>query len=264
MNITYKTEIKPTARQILKIRQMMRICCWIYNQYIKINCNLYKMYQRGFLASTELRFMTVEKFERYVDVELREEKKYLWLKECGNYTRKMILINAENAFKSFLQKKAAFPRLKIDNQKVKIHLRNKKNDMWVIERHRINIPTLGFIRLKEYGYLPVNENVLKGIVSAEAGRYYITIIVKNKQNQLDKKICKQKMTQNDLLTIEDRIIKIIKKINREKRSLSRKYENEKDHTSFSNIEKQKIKIAKLEKKLQIMRKNYKNEICNIK
>lgn len=48
------------------------------------------------------------------------------------------------------------------------------------ERHRINIPTLGWVRLKEKGYIPTTKDGYKirsGTVSISAGRYYVSVVI---------------------------------------------------------------------------------------
>ena len=63
-----------------------------------------------------------------------------------------------------------------------------KTDTKVIiqcERHRIKIPTLGWVRLKEKGYIPTNPetHVIKsGSISYKAGRYYVSVLVEEKES----------------------------------------------------------------------------------
>lgn len=48
------------------------------------------------------------------------------------------------------------------------------------ERHRIKIPTLGWGRVKEKGYIPINTNrytIKSKTVSYKAGRYYVSVLV---------------------------------------------------------------------------------------
>ena len=47
----------------------------------------------------------------------------------------------------------------------------KMSTDWKVDRHRINIPTLGWIQLKEKGYIPTKAIVKSGTVSKKAGRY---------------------------------------------------------------------------------------------
>jgi putative transposase len=58
-------------------------------------------------------------------------------------------------------------------------VRNNPKDCFC-ERHRINIPTLGWVRLKEKGYLPTTKDgfvIKSGTVSIKAGRYYVSVLV---------------------------------------------------------------------------------------
>lgn len=266
MEITYKTEIKPTAEQIIKIERCMKICCWIYNRYIMTNIRLNKMYQRGLLSQKQTRFITADDFEHYINMRTATKKKFLWLKQCDRYTRKIILINAENAFKKYSRQEADFPKLKnFTENTVKLHLKGRKNNEWLVQRHRINVPSLGFVRLKEYGYLPVGSFVRKGIISREVGRYYISVSVNGER--INNKEKKQNTTSADTAEqkklIDDRITKIERKIRREKRSLNRKYAEVDDNRRFSNIEKQKQKIMKLEQKLQFMQKDCRDKFNDI-
>ena len=54
--------------------------------------------------------------------------------------------------------------------------KDNKTD-WVVERHRIKIPTLGFVRLKEKGYIPTKINVISGTITKQADRYYVSVIM---------------------------------------------------------------------------------------
>ena len=48
------------------------------------------------------------------------------------------------------------------------------------ERHRLNIPTLGWVRIKEKGYIPTTKDgwkIKSGTVSIKADRYYVSVLV---------------------------------------------------------------------------------------
>ena len=47
------------------------------------------------------------------------------------------------------------------------------------ERHRIKIPTLGWVRLEEKGYIPTSKDgyVIRSGQFHEAGRYYVSALV---------------------------------------------------------------------------------------
>lgn len=100
-----------------------------------------------------------------------------WIKEVSSKAIKQSIMNGEKAFKDFFKKMKGFPKFKKKkNQDVKIYFpKNNKTD-WTIERHRVKIPTFSWVRLKEFGYIPINSIVKSGTVSQKADRYYVSII----------------------------------------------------------------------------------------
>ena len=73
-----------------------------------------------------------------------------WIKEVSSKATKQAIMNGEKAFKNFFKGLSKFPKYKKKKkQDVKCYFpKNNKTD-WTIERHRVKIPTLGFVRLKE-------------------------------------------------------------------------------------------------------------------
>ena len=129
------------------------------------------------------------------------------------------------------------------------------------ERHRLNIPTLGWVRLKEKGYIPTTKDGLKiksGTVSIRAGRYYVSVLVEipdikiaNNSNDgigidlglKDFAIVSNGKTYKNI-NKSAKIKKLEKKLRREQRCLSRKYENlKKGESTQKNIQKQKLKFS---------------------
>ena len=54
------------------------------------------------------------------------------------------------------------------------------------ERHRIKIATLGWVRIKEKGYLLTNPDIHRirsGCVSCRAERYYVSILVEEEKKK---------------------------------------------------------------------------------
>jgi putative transposase len=139
-----KTEIKPTPEQTTKIIQAIGVCRYLYNQYLVHNFHLYEQGKK---------FMSGYNFDKYVNHEL--SKKLPWIKECGSKARKQAIMNAETAFKRFFKGLGGKPRFKKKrNQDMGVYFpKNNKGDL-LVERHRIQVPTLGWVRLKEKGYIP--------------------------------------------------------------------------------------------------------------
>lgn len=161
-----------------------------------------------------------------------------------------------------------------------------KTDSKVIipcERHRIKIPTLGWVRLKEKGYIPTNSNthiIKSGTVSYNAGRYYVSVLVEEPEqtNQqlndfglgIDLGIKEFAVISNGNvkknINKTAKLKKLEKQLKREQRCLSRKYESlkkrnkkEKGEATRQNIQKQKLKVQRLYHRIGNIRTDYINK-----
>ena len=179
-----------------------------------------------------------------------------------------------------MQGKAFRPKFKKKRQqKVKAYFpKNNKGD-WTIWRHKLQIPTIGTVRLKEKGYLPMNAKVRSGTISYKAGRYYVSVLVELpevKSEQPQGKGIGIDLGIKELAVMSDgavkpninktlRVKKLDEKLRREQRRLSRKYEfkknrGEKPATYSANIERQVVKIQRLYQTLTNFRVDYENKI----
>lgn len=269
---TYKTEIHPTEEQKLKIRQTIGTCRFIYNFYLAHNKEVYEKEQR---------FMSGYDFSKWLNNEfIPNNPEYLWIKSVGSKAVKQSIINADTAFRRFFKKQAGFPKFKKKGRSnVKAYFpKNNKGD-WTIERHRIKIPTLGFVQLKEKGYVPINSKVLSGTISIQAGRYYVSVMVDEGFEQsegvlpygigIDLGIKEFAMISNGAvyknINKSQQIRRLNKRLKYEQRCLSRKYENRKNRRatdSAKNIEKQILKVQKLHQRIQNARQDYVNQIVS--
>ena len=156
-------------------------------------------------------------------------------------------------------------------------VRNNPKDC-LCERHRIKIPTLGWVRLKEKGYIPTSKDgyiIKSGTISMKAGRYYVSALVEVTDPVRDS--CFSDGVGIDLglknlaiisngtvyrnINKTARIRKLEKQLRRAQRKLSRKYENLKkgEPTQKANIRKQKLKVQKLHQRLENIRTDYINK-----
>ena len=283
----FKTEIAPTREQKEKIIRSIGIARFLYNQYIVYNKKLYRMYQRGLLDRHQKYFVSANDFDKYVNHKLKIELP--WINECGSKARKKALVNAETAFKKFFDGLAGFPRFKKkSNQDIKLYFpKNNKGD-WTIWRHKLTIPTLKQVRLKEFGYLPVGAVVISGTVSYVASKFYVSLVVdideKSKYNKdleasyhtattgigIDLGIKKLAIVSNgktfNNINKSSKVKQLEKRLWREQRCLSRKYESKKKGgktaTASANIEKQKLKVQKLHQRIKQIREDYENKVIH--
>ena len=146
------------------------------------------------------------------------------------------------------------------------------------ERHRVNIPSLGWVRIKEKGYIPTTKEgyiIKSGHVSMKAGRYYVSALIEipdNKTADLSNEGIGIDLGLKDFAIVSNgktykninksaRLKKLEKRLVREQRCLSRKYENLKkgESTQRANIQKQKLKVQKLHHKIDNIRTDYINK-----
>ena len=277
MKRAYKIEINPTDEQKSKIHQTIGVSRFIYNFYIAHNKEIYHR---------EGKFVSGMDFSKWLNNEYipnNQDKK--WIKEVSSKATKQAIMNGDKAFKDFFKGTKGFPKFKKrKNQDVKAYFpKNNKTD-WTLERHRVKIPTLGWIRLKEFGYIPVNSIVKSGTVSQKADRYYVSILVEENDKKVYKSTnegvgidlgVKEFVVCSDGIKFKNinktsTVKKIEKKLKREQRKLSRKYESLKirnknlkeGRATSQNIQKQLVKVQKLHQRLTNIRTDYINKIVS--
>ena len=280
----YKTEIFPTEQQKQKISQSIGICRWLYNSYLAKNKELYQQFKDGLIDKKQSK-MSANEFDKYINNEVKTQDDFKWINSCGSKARKKAICNAETAYSRFFKGLSGFPKFKKKkNQDVKIYFpKNNKTD-WKIERHKINIPTLKWVRLKEFGYIPTNSKVVNGTVSKKADRYFVSVVCEINWNMpsgqyingvgidlglKDFAICSNGITKQNI-NKTSRIKKVEKKLKREQRKLSRKYESlkirnkkiKKGKATRQNIQKQIVKVQKLHQRLNNIRTDYINKTVN--
>ena len=253
----YKVEINPTDEQKSKIHQTIGVSRFIYNFYIARNKEIYER---------EGKFVSGMDFSKWLNNEYipnNQDKK--WIKEVSSKATKQAIMNGDKAFRNFFKKSKGFPKFKKKkNQDVKAYFpKNNKTD-WTLERHRVKIPTLGWIKFKEFGYIPANSVVKSGTVSQKSNRYYVSILVDEDDIQVsnpinegigidvgikDFAICSDGVKFKNINKTST-VKKVEKKLKREQRKLSRKYESLKEgRATRQNIQKQVIKVQKLHQRL---------------
>ncbi|MGJ1066014.1 RNA-guided endonuclease InsQ/TnpB family protein [Clostridium perfringens] len=283
MKKAYKIEINPTDEQKSKIHRTIGVSRFVYNFYIAYNKEIYER---------EGKFVSGMDFSKWLNNEyIPNNQEMKWIKEVSSKATKQAIMNGDKAFRDFFKKAKGFPKFKKKkNQDVKAYFpKNNKTD-WTLERHRVKIPTLGWVRLKEFGYIPINLIVKSGTVSQKADRYYVSILVEETDIEISNSNIGMKIFNNNnegigidlgikefavcsdgikfkninkTLTVK----KIEKKLKREQRKLSRKYESLKTRNkniregraTSQNIQKQVIKVQKLHQRLRNIRTDYINK-----
>ena len=268
---SFKTEINPTEEQKARIRKTIGTCRYVYNFYLGHNKALHDNGEK---------FMTGKSFSLWLNNEyIPDNPDKTWIREVYSKAVKKSIEDGCAAFTRFFKHQSDFPKFKKKGKSdVKMYfVRNNPKDCQC-ERHRLKIPTLGWVRIKEKGYIPTTKDgymIRSGTVSVKAGRFYVSVLVEipdvNINNNLNEGIGID-LGLKDFAIISNGktyrninksagLKKLEKQLIREQRSLSRKYENLKkgESTQRANIQKQKLKVQKLHHKMDNIRTDYMNK-----
>ena len=268
---SFKTEINPTDEQKVKIRKTIGTCRFIYNFYLAHNKELHENGEK-FMSSSQFRVWLNNEY-------LPNNPECFWIKEAYSKSVTQAVNDGQTAFTRFFNHKSAFPKFKKKGKSdVKMYfVRNNPKDC-SCERHRIKIPSLGWVRIKEKGYIPTTKDgyvIKSGHVSIKADRYYVSVLIEipdktsasNSSEGIgidlglkDFAIVSNGKTYKNI-NKSAKLKKLEKKLIREQRSLSRKYENLKKggSTQKRNIQKQRLKIQKLHHRIDNIRTDYINK-----
>ena len=268
---SFKTEINPTEEQKARIRRTIGTCRYVYNFYLGHNKALHDNGEK---------FMTGKSFSLWLNNEyIPDNPDKTWIREVYSKAVKKSIEDGCTAFTRFFKHQSDFPKFKKKGKSdVKMYfVRNNPKDCQC-ERHRLKIPTLGWVRIKEKGYIPTTKDgymIRSGTVSVKAGRFYVSVLVEipdinidNNSNEgigidlglKDLAIVSNGKTYRNINKSAG-LKKLEKQLIREQRSLSRKYENLKkgESTQRANIQKQKLKVQKLHHKMDNIRTDYINK-----
>lgn len=273
---SYKTEIDPTEEQETKIRNTIGVCRYVYNFFIAENKRRYEDGQKHMSGMDFSKWLNNEYIPNNPDKG--------WIKDVSSKSVKQSILNAHTAYQRFFKKQSGFPSFKKKSRSdVKMYfVRNRASEIIQCDRHRIKIPTLGWVRLKEFGYLPTSTTIKSGSVSCRAGRYFVSVLVEEEdvecQDLTDTGIGVDLgiadfavVSTSDVyenINKTDEMRRLYKKLRREQRGLSRKQEaykktkKLKGEATRQNIQKQILSVQKIHYRIASIRTNYINQIVN--
>ena len=269
----YKTEIYPTKDQIKLIHQTCGNVRYVYNQFIAFNFERLKKKEP---------VVSGYDFSKMIN---HDPNTPSWLKTVSSKALKQAIMNAHHAFQAYLKGKKGKPRFK---------KKSDYNGFYLIEtikvkRHRIFLPTLKWVRLKEYGYIP--NDISSVTVSVKNGRYYISCLSKTETDEriatsgegigIDFGLKDQFITKVQTIPSinkSKKVCKLEKKLCQKQRSLSRRYESNMANKVYyksgakkgqlksfewkrplhecKNLQKQQLIVNKLYERLSRIRTDY--------
>ena len=269
-----KIELKLTEEQKIKVNKTIGTERFIYNEYIKYNQEQYELGNK---------FVSAFDFSKYINnVYLPNNPDKKWIKDVSSKSVKQAMVYGEKAFKNFFKGLSGFPvfKKKGKNELGAYFVKDNKKD-FEFYRHKIKIPTLKFVRVKEYGYIPKNANIKSGTISKKADRYFLSLIMEVKDaiketntntkglgidlGIKDTAICSDGRVFKNINKTK-KVKKIEKKLKREQRKMSRSVEYSKSNKiklkDLKNFNKKKLKVQKLFYRLNCIRDDYNNKMVD--
>ena len=251
----YKVEIRPTHEQKEIINQTIGTCRWVYNKFIEVNQIRYKNNQK---------YMNGYDFSKWLNNDfIPNNPDKLWIKESASKAIKQSIMNAHRAYQDAFKKQKGFPNFKKKQSNGSYYLIGTIH----VQRHRIRLPNLKWVKFKEKGYIPL-QNIKSATIIKENDRYYVSVLV----DEEPKPIFKPPQTEGiglDLglkdtlftpkgVKIKDlrknkKLVKLNKSLKRQQRKLSRKKKKS------NNWFKQLLKIQRLYRRINNIKKDIKRK-----
>ena len=269
-----RIELKLTEEQKIQVNKTIGTERFIYNEYIKYNQEQYELGNK---------FVSANDFSKYINnVYLPNNPDKKWIKDVSSKSVKQAMIYGEKAFKNFFKGLSSFPvfKKKGKNELAAYFVKNNKTD-FEFYRHKIKIPTLKFVRVKEYGYIPKNANIKSGTITKIADRYFLSLVIEvedtiKETNTSTKGLGIDLGIKDTAICSDGRVFKNInktkkikklkKKLKREQRKMSRSVEYSKSKKiklkELKNFNKKKLKVQKIFYRLNCIRDDYNNKMVD--
>lgn len=250
----YKIRIYPNQKQIEQIERTFQGCRFVWNHFLERSSKAYK--RRGeHLSKFEMIRMLTEIKKTWAP----------WLNGIEVHALRFSIKDLNEAYRAFFRRvkngeNPGYPKFK--------SRKNPKQSFTTdgiihVEDRAVQIPKLGKVRYKRK-FLPNGEPVEATVYRDNTGKYFVSITLKVEKNPLPKvdKTIGLDMGIKDFIIDSDRnhysnekyFNKNFKKLQRAQRKLSRK------KYGSNNYQKQKIKVAKIHKKIQYQRDNFQHQL----
>lgn len=256
MYISYKTEINPTEEQIKEINKTIGVCRWVYNKFIEVNKYRY---------NNNMDYLTGYDFHKWLNKEyLPKNPDKKWIKEVYSKSTSRAMQNAHQSYINFWKHNKGFPNFKKKQTNASYYLWGNIH----VEKHRIKLPKLKWIKLKRKNYIPINKEVVSATLVKEVDRYYISVMFKEEFKPVFKKpqtegigldlglkdtLFTPKGVHITDLRKNKKLIKLNKSLKRQQRKLSKKQKKS------NNWFKQLLKVQRLYRKISNIKKDIKQK-----
>ena len=274
---TMKVQLRPNNKQLTKLFQYAGCTRFAYNWTIAREQENYKQGNK-FLSDNELR----KEF-----TQLKKQENYKWLNKISNNVTKQAIKDACNSYKRFFKGQSKYPKFKSkkhskqsfyqDNVKIQFTDTHVKVEGFAVSKKK-NKQKLNWIKLCEKGRIPTNCKYMNPRFTFDGLHWWLSVSIETDDNPdiptkegigidlglKDLAVCSNGNTYENINKTKI-VRKIEKKKRRLQRSISRKYNMNKEGERYkktSNIVKREKELLKLTKRLTNIRRNHLHQITS--
>lgn len=161
VNKAVKCRLDPTVKQSIMFLKTFGCCRKVYNLMLEDKIKYYKE-NKTMLKTTPAQYKT----------------EYPFLKEVDSLALANEQLNLESAYTNFFKNpKTGFPKYKSRNKDKASYTTNNQNGSIRIEKNKVRIPKIGFVRIKLHRIIPEHW-ILKSITVSmtKDGKYYYSLL----------------------------------------------------------------------------------------
>jgi len=165
----YKVEIDVNNKQRTLLLQCAGIARWAWNWGLERR-----------IAEYEATGKSSNAIEQHRQLNAPKKTEYPWLYNYPKSVPQNALRDLDKAYRAFFRRvkrgeEPGFPKFK---SRKRSPLKFRVDGAIRVEHGRIRLPRIGWLRLKERGYIPTDAHILSATVSERAGRWYVSVQVR--------------------------------------------------------------------------------------
>ncbi|MBO1298580.1 MULTISPECIES: RNA-guided endonuclease InsQ/TnpB family protein [unclassified Enterococcus] len=260
-----KVRLRPTKEQEKKLWQSSGTARWIFNWTLKMQ-EMNHRFGGKFIVNNHLR--------KHI-TKIKKRPKYAWLNDVSNNIAKQAVKDACDAYKKWFGGRIGKSRLKVEKPRFK--LRKKTKPAFYNDNIKLKVKTKSVL-LEKIGWVKTNEQIPRNTkyfnprVSFDGKYWYLSVGIDKEQplKHLTGETLGIDLGIKDLATVSNgrvykninktkKVKKIEKRLRRLQRTVSRKYEMNKEGNRFvktCNIYKLEKEIRYIHRRLANIRQNY--------
>lgn len=169
----YKTELQPNNKQKTLLGKHIGTARYTYNWGMGRKDTVYWLNQ---LPIEHIKYPTA--IDLHKELVILKKTDLAWMYEVSKCAPQEALRNLDKAYINFFEGKKKHPNYKKKKQGGSFRL----NGAIKTTQNAIQLPRIGVIHLKEYGYIPTDAKILSATVSEKAGHWFVSVQVEEEIN----------------------------------------------------------------------------------